>query len=60
MISITELDDPRLALSSLKMIFDIMYLAMFSNVASQVPEILPGLFPSYLNKTLLTNAVARK
>lgn len=45
MISITELDDPMLALSSLKMISDIMYLAMLSNVASQVPEILQGFFP---------------
>lgn len=60
MISITELDDPRLALSSLKMISDIMCLAVFSNVTSQVPEILQGFFSSYINNTLVTTAVARK
>jgi len=39
MISITKLDDPRLALSSLKARTDIMHLATFSNVTIQVPEI---------------------
>lgn len=44
MISIPELDDPRLALSSLKTRSDIMHLDMFSNVTSQVPEISQFIF----------------
>lgn len=39
---------------------DIMCLAVFSNLTSQVPEILQGFFSSYINNTLVTTAVARK
>lgn len=39
MISIIELEDPRLALHSLKTRTDITRLAMFSNATGQVSEI---------------------